>query len=68
MNDIKTSEMMSVGDVAQETGFSTASIRRWIADGIIRAHRRGMRTYAIPKDEVALINSGEVFERQGEGV
>lgn len=44
--------MLSIGDVAECMHASTRSVRRWIADGELHAHRLG-RLVRVSEDDLA---------------
>lgn len=44
--------MLTMGEVAEATGMSTATIRRRIADGTLTAHRIGPRHIRVERDSV----------------
>ncbi|HEX8233358.1 MAG TPA: helix-turn-helix domain-containing protein [Caulobacteraceae bacterium] len=43
--------MLSIGDVAEAMNASTRTIRRWIADGDLHAHRMG-RLVRVSEDDL----------------
>jgi excisionase family DNA binding protein len=50
--------LLTIAEVAQATGVCPRTIRRWIADGALRAHRIGPRFIRIERDSVlALLDS-----------
>ena len=47
-----TTKYMSTKEVADELEVSTATVVRWVRDGLIRANRFGKRIIKIPRIEV----------------
>jgi len=48
------SDLLSVKDIQQITGFSSSAIVRWISTGILKAFQPG-KQYTVPKDFIELI-------------
>jgi excisionase family DNA binding protein len=46
---------MTVTEFSEESGYSLQTTRRWIRTGFIKAYRRGLRGYEIPRSELARI-------------
>lgn len=51
------SDLLSVKDIQQITGFSSSAIVRWISTGILKAFQPG-KQYTVPKDFMVSIFTG----------
>jgi excisionase family DNA binding protein len=49
---VNTSRFFGISDAARYTGLSTQTIRRWINDGKLTAHRPGARKTLISRQEL----------------
>lgn len=54
---IATSEYLTIEEAAEMLRVSTSTIRRWIRDGDIAAHRIGRRRVVLRKDDIAMVVS-----------
>jgi excisionase family DNA binding protein len=50
--------MVGVGELAERLGVCSKTIRRWIADGHLHAHRLGRRVLIAEEDALSFVAAG----------
>ena len=59
--------LLSVADVAQLLSVTEPTVREWIKDGKLKAHRAGARFWRIPQSEVDRMLSRQPGDRPAPG-